>query len=170
MTEPPCRLCHANLPKKQRRTIFSETFGVLNQLVEVIDEVPQRNDGHGNYVCGLCWNKFNRLSKIEHDLKTKLKALKEERLSLLKTLREKHGAQPFISLTPKSKKHYIVHSPTPRKAKKSLTLTPQRGHQDSAEATIEKQKIKREKVSIQLFSPGKVKVGNLHCLCTSKEQ
>ena len=104
MTEPPCRLCHANLPKKQRRTIFSETFGVLNQLVDVIDEVPQPNDGHGNYVCGFCWNKLNRLSKIGHDLKTKLETLKEERLSLLKTLREKHGAQPFISLTPKSKK------------------------------------------------------------------
>lgn len=126
MVESPCRLCHGILPKKQRRTIFSDTFGVFNQLCEVLDHVPQLNDDKGKYVCGFCWNKLNKLSKIEYDLKTKLEALKEERINLLKTLREKYNTQSSAVFTPKTKKRCIVHSPTPRKTKRSLALTPQR--------------------------------------------
>lgn len=126
MVESPCRLCHGILPKKQRRTIFSDSFGVFNQLCEVLDHVPQLNDDKGKYVCGFCWNKLNKLSKIEYDLKTKLEALKEERINLLKTLREKYNTQSSAVFTPKTKKRCIVHSPTPRKTKRSLALTPQR--------------------------------------------
>lgn len=84
MIESPCRLCHGILPKKQRRTVLGDTFGVFDQLLEVLDHVPQLNDDKGKYICWLCWNKLNKLSKIEYDLKTKLQALKEQRINLLK--------------------------------------------------------------------------------------
>lgn len=74
MIESPCRLCHGILPKKQRRTVFGDTFEVFDQLLEVLDIVPQLNDDKGKYICWLCWNKLNKLSKIEYDLKTKLQA------------------------------------------------------------------------------------------------
>lgn len=99
---------------------------MFNQLCEVIDHVPQLNDDKGKYVCGFCWNKLNKLSKIEYDLETKLEALKEERINLLKTLREKYNTQSSAVFTPKTKKRWILHSPTPRKTKRSLALTPER--------------------------------------------
>jgi hypothetical protein len=92
-----CRLCHGILPKKQRRTIFGATFDVLNQLLEIIDHVPQPNDGKGQHICIFCWNKLNKLGKIENDIKTKLETLK----TLIRDLRLKHHQQ--VS-TPKSKK------------------------------------------------------------------
>lgn len=128
MIESPCRLCHGILPKKQRRTVFGDTFEVFDQLLEVLDHVPQLNDDKGKYICWLCWNKLNKLSKIEYDLKTKLQALKEQRINLLKTLREKYKPISSPAFTPKTKKRLLVHSPTPRKIKRSLALTPQRNN------------------------------------------
>jgi hypothetical protein len=61
---------------KKTRTIFGASFGVLNQLLEIIYHVLQPNDGKGQYICSFCWNKFNKLGKIENDIKTKLETLK----------------------------------------------------------------------------------------------
>ncbi|XP_069105154.1 uncharacterized protein [Argopecten irradians] len=153
ITELPCRLCNGILPKKQRRTIFGETFGVFDQLLEIIDYVPHQNDAKGKYVCGLCWNKLNRLARIEKDISTKLQTLKEERHSLVTKLRDLHksavsSGKPLVGTlksavssgkplvgTPSSKKRYIIHSPTPRKLKKSLTNTPDRRVQTDVLAT-----------------------------------
>lgn len=76
--------------KKQRRTIFGETFGVYDQLLEIIDCVPHPDDDGSNYVRGMLWNKLNKLSKLEHDIKTKLESLKADRLELIRTLRQKY--------------------------------------------------------------------------------
>ncbi|XP_062574184.1 uncharacterized protein LOC134236019 isoform X2 [Saccostrea cucullata] len=147
-----CRLCHGILPKKQRRTIFGETFGVFDQLLEILDYVPRPNDERGNYVCGMCWNKLNKLAKVEHDIKTKVESLKAERYDIIKNLRQKYQGdisveQPKI-WTPKSKKHNIVHSPTPRKVKQ-VFVTSQLESSQSA---------KKERAKTQLFSPSKIKV------------
>jgi hypothetical protein len=113
-----CRLCHGVLPKKQRRTIFGATFGVYDQLLEILDYIPHPNDGKGLYICGFCWNKLNKLCKIENDIKTKVEKLKNDRLLLINDLRRKH----FCTITtPESQKHAIVHSPTPRKVKQLFT-------------------------------------------------
>jgi hypothetical protein len=64
--------------KKQRRTIFCATFGVLNQLLAIIDHVPQPNDGKRQYICSFCWKKLNKLGKIENDIKTKLETFSKK--------------------------------------------------------------------------------------------
>lgn len=56
-----CRLCHGILPKKQ----------VCDKLLEVLDHVPQPNDDKGKYICRFCWNKLNKLSKIEYENKAR---------------------------------------------------------------------------------------------------
>lgn len=164
MAEPPCRLCGSILSKKRRRVIFSESFGVFNQLVEIIDEVPKEQDDRGKYVCSHCWNKLKRLSKLEHDIWTKLEALREERCSLIGKLRETHRqacllpqstSRPSLVLTPKSKKHPLVHSPTPRKLKKPLLKTP---HKERDLPTNLPDIAEKRKTKIQLFSPDKIKV------------
>ena len=88
---PCCRLCHRILPKKQRCTIFGERFGVFDKLLEIIDYVPHPNDDRGQYICGMCWNKLNKLGKIEHDIKTKVESLRSERQVLIRDLRLKHN-------------------------------------------------------------------------------
>uniref|UniRef100_A0A8W8P6C9 ZAD domain-containing protein n=1 Tax=Magallana gigas TaxID=29159 RepID=A0A8W8P6C9_MAGGI len=98
----------------------ADAFGAA-ELLEVIDCVPHPDADGSNYVCGKCWNKLNKLSKLEHDIKTKLESLKADRLELIRTLRQKNQGdfslhQPRM-WTPKSKKHNINHSPTPRKVK-----------------------------------------------------
>jgi hypothetical protein len=180
-----CRLCHGILPKKQRRTIFGATFGVYNQLLEILDYVPHPNDGKGQYVCSMCWNKLNKLCKIENDIKTKLESLKNDRVVLITDLRRKH--RPQIR-TPESKKHSIVHSPTPRKVKQLVTEKPKPAEtktrqqlfpnqEPSSQAatrqmdcvtsssSVKKSQVAKDKakkkVNIQLFSPSKIKVCSL---------
>jgi hypothetical protein len=174
-----CRLCHDVLPKKQRRTIFGATFGVYNQLLEILDYIPHPNDGKGLYICSFCWNKLNRLCKIENDIKTKVETLKNDRLLLIKDLRRKH--RPTIA-TPESKKHAIVHSPTPRKVKQLFTeenkpesktrqqlfsveeptctrqVDSTTSSSSASETKIKDRKKAREKLHIQQFTPSKVKV------------
>lgn len=79
-----CRLCHEVLPVKNRRTIFTPTFGVSSQLTEVLGYTPRDDDGLSKYVCGFCFSKLNKLSKIEFDLKHKVQTLNVEKSSLLK--------------------------------------------------------------------------------------
>ena len=82
-----CRLCHESLPPKHRRTIFTETFGLTNQLIEVLGYIPRAEDGMSKYLCGFCFTKLNKLSKIEFDISHCLEALKNEKCELLKMLR-----------------------------------------------------------------------------------
>lgn len=140
-----CRLCNDNLPVKNRRTIFTDTFGVFSQLVEILSYVPCDSDGLSKYVCGFCFSKLNKLSKIEFDIMHKVEALKIEKTSLIKSLREKHlrskGKSPPKQLsaptpTPRTPQHQdsglsgkrsaFKHSPTPRKCKKPLLFTPKK--------------------------------------------
>ena len=85
-----CRLCHESLPPKHRRTIFTETFKVFAQLTEVLGYIPRVDDGISKYVCGYCFTKLNKLSKIEFDIAHRLEALNTEKISLIKMLRAKY--------------------------------------------------------------------------------
>ena len=59
-------------------------------MLEIIDYVPHPNDDRGQYICGMCWNKLNKLGKIEHVIKTKVELLRSERQVLIRDLRLKH--------------------------------------------------------------------------------
>lgn len=65
-------------------------FGVCDQLLEVIDCVLYLDDDGSNYVCGMCWNKLNKLLKFEYDIKIKFEFLKVDRLELIWILRQKY--------------------------------------------------------------------------------
>ncbi|KAK3099437.1 hypothetical protein FSP39_004353 [Pinctada imbricata] len=124
-----CRICHENLPKKYRRSIFSESFGVFSQLTQVLDIQPHSNDGLSSYVCGFCFSKLNKLSKIDYDLVNKMGMLQKEKQDLVLLLRTKYmtsipaneDQKPRSCVTPRKKfdsnKRMIKHSPTPRKLK-----------------------------------------------------
>ncbi|OWF42987.1 hypothetical protein KP79_PYT23899 [Mizuhopecten yessoensis] len=174
-----CRLCHESLPKKHRRTIFSDTFTVSTQLCEVLGYNVHSNDGMQKYICGYCFTKLNKLSKIEHDIAHRLEALNSERHSLLRELRSKYlkfhadARLPNVStlnkqeeetcvpsvITPSKqhlKKHKIIHSPTPRKVKTPLTFTPTKMDTSFTTGTSQVPG-KRKSINVKLFSPDKVK-------------
>ena len=97
-----CRLCHESLPPKHRRTIFTETFGLTNQLIEVLGYIPRAEDGMSKYLCGFCFTKLNKLSKIEFDISHRLEALKNEKFEILKMLRARYVqiARPIVHECP----------------------------------------------------------------------
>ena len=121
----------------------------------------------------VCFTKLNKLKKIEYDLAHRLDSLTAEKNALIITLRSKDTAvsQPLPaatlevggkvgpqlpSVTP-TKKRPIILSHTTRKVKKPVTsprrILPQPGISSPAEVI---QKGKR--ISVNLFSPDKVKV------------
>lgn len=141
-----CRICKDNNLNKYRRLIFGKSFTVSEQLAEVLRCQPIENDGKSPYVCQMCFNKLNKLYKIDFELKHKVDQLKKEKTEILSNLRANfivntdvapvntpvkaveaswpeteyvHAASnvqtPKRSHTPK---RLILHSPTPRKAKK----------------------------------------------------
>lgn len=61
MIESPVGYAMAFYRKKQ----------VCDKLLEVLDHVPQPNDDKGKYICRFCWNKLNKLSKIEYENKAR---------------------------------------------------------------------------------------------------
>lgn len=131
------RVCCQTLDKKSRRTIFSTTFNVLQQLIEVLGYIPKQNDGLSYYVCSFCFVKLNKLSKIDFDLMHKIEALNNEKYEIIKTLREKmnvtftpvgktkdqtHHEKSTVAdandeRKPECLKRGTIHSPTPRKLK-----------------------------------------------------
>ena len=129
-----CRLCTERLPKKNRRSVFSDSFLVTKQLIEVIGCIPNRNDSCSSFICYRCFNKLNKLSKIDFDLQNKLTVLHIEKQQIISELRAKANfSSPPISeiqhvqthSTPqKSGKRIIIHTPTPRKVKKCHVSTP----------------------------------------------
>ena len=115
-----CRLCSEKLAKKSRRLIFNQFFSVFEQLCEIVGHVPHVKDGESPYVCSACFNKLNRLNKIEFDLKNKVSELRIQKLSLVGELRKKYlttSAARSSSTPKKLSKRIIQHSPTPRKVK-----------------------------------------------------
>lgn len=138
-----CRVCNDCLPIKHRRVIFGETFGVFQQLTQVLDYRASPNDGLSKYVCGFCFTKLNKLCKIDTDLIHKMDSLRREKSEVLGILREKHSKtlQLIKVRTPKSQdKRTIVHSPTPRKSKRTLFSTPQKNDFGESHAKISLQK------------------------------
>ncbi|XP_062572276.1 uncharacterized protein LOC134234243 [Saccostrea cucullata] len=118
-----CRLCGEQLPQKFRRVIFSPSFKVFKQLSEVLNHSPCENDSLSRYVCYPCFNKLNKLEKIDYDLENKLKALEAEKSSILQELRYKHGlhssrqvsTSTFKTSTGISSDHNSVSLPTSSK-------------------------------------------------------
>lgn len=167
--EDVCRICGCQLPKKHRRVIFGDTFGVFDQLTQIIDHVASPCDGLSKYVCGFCFTKLNKLKKIDFDLVTKLDALRREKMEIVGNLREKHK-QSGIQKTPTSSKRVIIHSPTPRKSKCKKSLftgtskvqpiqaTAQTQVRDTSESTMISTDTKP--IKIKSFTPSKIKVGN----------
>lgn len=174
-----CRVCNDCLPIKHRRVIFGETFGVFQQLTQVLDYRASPNDGLSKYVCGFCFTKLNKLCKIDTDLIHKMDSLRREKSEVLGILREKHSKtlQLIKVRTPKSQdKRTIVHSPTPRKSKRTLFSTPQKNDFGESHAKISLQKAdqmeipcvetlksapenqKAMSITIKSFTPSKLKV------------
>jgi hypothetical protein len=85
-----CRLCHEILPKRSRRTICGDTFGISQQLSEVLGYVPHVQDGISRYVCGFCFTKLNKLSKIDYDILHRVESLRAEKYDMIKTLRSNY--------------------------------------------------------------------------------
>lgn len=150
-TTDTCRICLDILSKKQRRTIFSTTFNVSQQLHEVLGYVPRNLDGGSVYICFKCFNKLNKLSKIDFDLNTRLETLKNDKNKIIAEMRsglvsnrqqvqqpsdsvtqvstcaQQTSTVPLAMSTPmKSKKRLVTHTPTPRKVKRVLISTPVR--------------------------------------------
>ncbi|XP_033745242.1 uncharacterized protein LOC117330830 [Pecten maximus] len=124
-----CRVCGEILTKKQRRTVFGDTFGVFDQLSQVLSYVAKPNDGLSRFVCGFCFNKLNKLHKIDYDLMHKLDALRSEKITIISALKEKlknarQIQKPPVTPVRSHKKRVMLHSPTPRKTKKALFKTP----------------------------------------------
>ncbi|XP_061189787.1 uncharacterized protein LOC133197674 [Saccostrea echinata] len=88
MVRTTCRTCCQILDKKSRRTIFSTTFEVFQQLHEVLGRIPHESDGHSRYVCSHCYRILKKLYKIDYDLIHKLDELRKEKFELIKALRE----------------------------------------------------------------------------------
>ncbi|XP_061170768.1 uncharacterized protein LOC133180239 [Saccostrea echinata] len=166
-----CRTCCQTLDKKSRRTIFSTTFEVFQQLYEELGYIPHENDGSSKYVCYRCYAKLKKLSKIDYDLLHKLDELRKEKIELIKSLRENLtldnveltsvGVNVSASFTTPAelgtskdvfseedgskRSRPLIHSPTPRKVKRckpGLTKTPEKLRQPR----------------IKLFTPSKIKV------------
>ena len=165
-----CRVCCENLPKKSRRSIFSQFFGVLEQLCEVTDRIPHACDGESPYVCSGCFNKLNKLYKIEYDLKNKVAELRNQKLAFLGELRKKY--QNSRSSTPTStprklSKRIIKHSPTPRKVKRPASeetpnVTILCKEPDVAKPKSKKKLMLTDTTNVSKeFTPGKVKVSIL---------
>jgi hypothetical protein len=110
----------------------------------------------------------------------KVQALTVEKMTLIKSLRDKYLSQDYehkspvqcqqlasTTLTPKrsdqSNKRMTVHSPTPRKCKKPLQFTPKRKHIQIAPKRSDPETAKApdpppKRLSVQLFTPSKIKV------------
>ena len=82
-----CRICQVVLHPKSRRVIFSNSFLPFQELKDVLGYTPTKSDGGSNYVCYRCMHKLNKLKKISFDIKTKPDALRQEKSTLLSTLR-----------------------------------------------------------------------------------
>lgn len=168
-----CRVCNDVLSKKQRRLIFSQSFNVMSQLIEVVGYIPSTTDKLSTYICFKCFNKLNRLSKIDYDLKNKLDLLKKDKRDIIGELRKNIKVptrtlpksppqatnihvhtpkdQPALVLSPLAKttsKRQILHTPTPRKTKKPNVCTTPRPAMPKA----------RKRLAEKLLSPMKAKV------------
>ena len=174
-----CVDSHEILPKRSRRTIFGDTFGVSQQLAEVLGYVPHVQDGISRYVCGFCFTKLNKLSKIDYDILHRVESLRAERYDMIKTLGSKYLSKfqscqskvpsPDVSTsmtnTPTMlSKRVGLHSLTPRKVKKPMQATPRRNVQLTSKpdniqnVPSHTEPPAKKRVAIQLFSPDKVKV------------
>lgn len=167
-----CRICNCDLPKKHRRVIFSDSFCVFNQLTQVLDYNASPKDDMSKYVCGYCFTRLNKLHKIDMDLLHKMEALRRDKSEVLGSLREKRAKAVLnIARTPKSQNKRIrVHSPTPRKTKKTLFTTPQKNELIDPEGQAEAMQEDSQKlilatpienvkpITIKSFTPSKIKV------------
>ena len=173
MSGEKCRVCGEQLPKKSRRLIFNQYFSVFEQLCEVLGDVPCASDGGSTYVCSGCFNKLNKLCKIEFEIKNKVTELTNQKLNLLGELRRKYLESSAQTVTPKkSTKRIIQHTPTPRKIKiRPSTSTRPFGETDVTETSTESHDVSQMKSRKKLvlaetskgpdkkeFTPGKVKV------------
>lgn len=163
-----CILCLEKLPKKNRRNIYSDTFNVKQQLYEVLGFVPEQQLSP-QYTCYRCFNKLNRLSKIDYDLESKLSALKREKDEIINQLRPRRNVLSSASVTSenvggacsstctprKSNKRIIIRTPTPRKTKKVLV-------QHTAQPKV------RKRLSEDQLTPSKVKVCVFYCYANIK--
>lgn len=100
LDQEKCRICTENLTKKQRRLIFSDAFKVFGQLVEVLGYVPKNSDGLSPCICFRCYNKINKISKIDFDLNNRLDQLKAEKRIIITELRKNVKKPARLHLSP----------------------------------------------------------------------
>lgn len=117
----------------------------------------------------ICFTRLNKLHKIDTDLLHKMEALRRDKGEVLGSLREKHAKAVLnIAKTQKSQnKRIIVHSPTPRKTKKTLFTTPRKEHIDQEGQAMQEDSQKLflatpienvKPITIKSFTPSKIKV------------
>lgn len=104
------------------------------------------------------------------ELLHKMDALRREKGEVLGSLRDKHAKALLLNIarTPKSKdKRSIVHSPTPRKTKKTLFTTPRKEHiepegqamqEDNQTLVLATPMETMKPITIKSFTPSKIKV------------
>lgn len=104
-----CRVCGQLISdKKAFYNLFRNSF-LQDQhhiIVDIIGPFSAGDCGH-KHVCKFCYNKLNRLSRIDHELRSKQEQLTADRNTILKSLCTSH-LQRFSPTSPTAKKHIFT--------------------------------------------------------------
>ena len=119
-----CALCRTGIKDKKsyRRVESLVSLKIQLQYLNLISPT--------SILCCFCFNKINRLHKIDGDLKTKVSKLREEKSVLIGELKALPGFSESenVTTTPKSKPQKRgINTPTPRscrQVKRQMTKTP----------------------------------------------
>ncbi len=122
-----CLVCCQEITDKKSYNSIERagTLGLRNILCEVVNGTQLDQADKDLVLCRASFNKLNRISKIDFDLKHRIQKLQEERTLLvdgLKKLRDCQdtafpGTHSHSTPTKNGEKTLIAHTPTPNKRK-----------------------------------------------------
>ena len=132
-----CLFCLKHITDRSYRSLSSSTSREQYKEVYKLLSLSEVN----GFVCNLCVNKLNRISKLNEDLKTKYQIIKQERDKLFFVVKDLPGIKcSTATVTTPSPRGFkrpygtIKQTPTPKsmKSKKCLFVSPrpsQKSHQ-----------------------------------------
>ena len=95
-----CSLCFDVLLKKSYRNVLAQVFPSKDAICEVLGVSRQQLQAQSKcYVCAQCFNKLNRLEKVNFELRNKLDQLRNEKVVLLQALRKHQAEVPVTSVS-----------------------------------------------------------------------
>lgn len=118
-----CCVCDNLTSPKLRRLITGSTFPA--QILHLIEQEFHTGNKQSKFICNTCFNTLNKVSKLDQDIATKIPILKNERESLMGTLKRKDHKTPekivnkvemdTLSPCPSKAPIFQFHSPVPVK-------------------------------------------------------